>query len=132
MKRAQDLSLAQSIPPKRRHLLRPQPARTSLGTPGDSTASVPSVSRGTPVPHPELLSWHGGAKKARPVAISPSVSDPQRWRKRGEKLRTIAAEVADPNLRARLLRIADGYDLLAERAEQRAQTANEDGHEPDG
>jgi len=62
------------------------------------------------------------------VTISPSVSDPQRWRKRGEKLRTIAAEVADLNLRARLLRIADGYDVLAERAEQRAQTANE-GHE---
>jgi hypothetical protein len=86
---------------------------------------------GTPVPHPELSSWRGGAKKAHPVAISPSVSDPERWRKRGEKLRTIAAEIADPNLRARLLRIADGYDLLAERAEQRAQTATEDRHESD-
>jgi predicted secreted protein len=59
------------------------------------------------------------------VATSPSVSDPERWRKRAEKLRAIAVEIADPNLRARLFRIADGYDVLAERAEQRTQSAGE-------
>jgi len=46
------------------------------------------------------------------------VSDPERWRKRGEKLRAIAADVVDSNLRARLIRIADGYDGLAARAER--------------
>lgn len=59
------------------------------------------------------------------MATSASVSDPERWRKRAEKLRAIAADVADPNLRARLFRIADGYDVLAGRAEQRAQSAGE-------
>jgi len=59
------------------------------------------------------------------VATSPSVSDPERWRKRAEKLRAIAADVADPNLSARLFRIADGYDVLAERVEQRRQSMGE-------
>jgi hypothetical protein len=48
-----------------------------------------------------------------------SIRDPGHWRKRGEKLRAIAAEVDDLNLRARLIRIADGYETLAKRAEQR-------------
>jgi hypothetical protein len=66
------------------------------------------------------------------VATSPSVSDPERWRKRGEKLRAIAADVIDPNLRAKLFRIADGYDGLAGRAEQRERTAGERRGELDG
>jgi hypothetical protein len=66
------------------------------------------------------------------VATSPSVSDPERWRKRAEKLRAIAADVADPSLRARLFRIADGYDVLAERAEQRERTAGKRRPELDG
>jgi hypothetical protein len=72
-----------------------------------------------------VAGWARRREKAHPVATSPSVSDPERWRKRAEKLRAIAADVADPNLRARLFRIADGYDVLAERAEQRAQSAGE-------
>jgi hypothetical protein len=47
-------------------------------------------------------------------------------------LRAIAADVADPNLRARLFRIADGYDVLAERAEQRERTAGKRRPELDG
>jgi predicted secreted protein len=59
------------------------------------------------------------------VTTSPSVSDPERWRKRAEKLRAIGADVAEPNLRARLVRIADGYDVLAERVERREQSAGD-------
>jgi hypothetical protein len=66
------------------------------------------------------------------VATSPSFSDPERWRKRGERLRAIAADVVDPNLRARLIRIADGYDGLAERAEARAHTSGERRPQMDG
>jgi hypothetical protein len=66
------------------------------------------------------------------VATSPLISNPERWRKRGEKLRAIAVKVADANLRARLLRIADGYDLLADRAEQRERAASQNKYGADG
>ncbi|MGN6747820.1 MAG: hypothetical protein ACTHJS_04425 [Xanthobacteraceae bacterium] len=66
------------------------------------------------------------------MATSPPFSDPERWRKRGEKLRAIAADVVDSNLRARLIKIADGYDGLAERAEQRARTSGKGRPKMDG
>jgi len=96
---------------------------------GNSTAELAPF-LGTAVLSRELSSRTEAQKKAHLVATSPLASDPERWRKRGAKLRAIAAEVADPNLKGRLLRIADGYDLLAERAEQR-EKARDRANEPD-
>jgi hypothetical protein len=47
--------------------------------------------------------------------------DPEHWRLRGEELRVVAEDILDPKSRTILLRIADDYEKLAQRAEQRAK-----------
>jgi hypothetical protein len=53
----------------------------------------------------------------------PSVflNDPQRWRDRADQMRALASESSDPESRTIMLRVANDYDLLARRAERRAQ-----------
>ena len=44
----------------------------------------------------------------------------QHWRERAEQARELAAKEKDPQLRERLLRLADAYEGIAEKADVRA------------
>jgi hypothetical protein len=49
--------------------------------------------------------------------------DAQHWRDRAEEARVQAADMRDPQARRQMLVIADGYDHLAQRAEERAKVS---------
>src|SRR5262249_37363140 len=48
------------------------------------------------------------------------LNDPRHWRDRAAEARTRADQLDDPQSKSAMLRIADDYELLAERAEARA------------
>jgi hypothetical protein len=48
------------------------------------------------------------------------LDDPKHWRDRAEEARTRADQLADSRSKSAMLRIADDYELLANRAEARA------------
>jgi hypothetical protein len=52
---------------------------------------------------------------------------PDRWRKRAEEARTIAETLAVPEAKRMMLDLAESYELLAKRSEERAhrQTSSE-------
>ena|ERR1700730_13018295 len=47
------------------------------------------------------------------------LDNPKHWRDRAVRARTVAEQLADPESKRRLLEIADGYEYLAQRAEER-------------
>jgi hypothetical protein len=49
------------------------------------------------------------------------INDPEHWRNRAEEARTLAEHMSDESSRQTMLRIANDYDCLAERAVFRAQ-----------
>jgi|HubBroStandDraft_6_1064221.scaffolds.fasta_scaffold2240044_1 hypothetical protein len=48
------------------------------------------------------------------------VNNADHWRRRAAEMRALAEDVKDMVARARMLRVADDYDKLAARADQRA------------
>jgi hypothetical protein len=49
-----------------------------------------------------------------------SINNPKHWRARAHEMRTLAALADDLDARASLLTVADEYEKLARRAEQRS------------
>jgi hypothetical protein len=64
------------------------------------------------------------------MAHHPIIDDPKHWRGRAEEARTLADQIADPTSRTMMLRIADDYERLAERAEQRLQRSPQQNSRP--
>ena len=48
------------------------------------------------------------------------INDPAHWRDRAQEMRKMAADITDQNTKQSMLKIAQEYDRLAERAAQRA------------
>jgi len=47
------------------------------------------------------------------------LDDPKHWRDRAEEVRSLADQMSDPQTRRMLVSVADDYEKLAKRAEQR-------------
>ena len=54
------------------------------------------------------------------MALNPTKDDPDYWRNRAEEAHAIAVQMVDAHTKATMLAIAQDYEKLAKRAEQRA------------
>jgi hypothetical protein len=48
------------------------------------------------------------------------INDPKHWEERAEQARVVAEEIADTRIKERMLRIANDYQKLAQRALERS------------
>jgi hypothetical protein len=68
------------------------------------------------------LVWGGAPFCAPPVNGAPMpelLNDPDAWRQRAADVRRLSEGVADPKTKKTMLKIADDYEILAERAKAR-------------
>jgi hypothetical protein len=56
------------------------------------------------------------------MILASFINDPEHWLQRAEQMRTLADEVHDDQAKETMLRIANDYGHLAERAEQQAKS----------
>jgi hypothetical protein len=67
------------------------------------------------VPSPRCFAEAGSIGGAQMTIESPA-DDPQHWRERAEDIRRTTSSIRDPEVKARLLRIANGYEILGRTA----------------
>jgi hypothetical protein len=53
--------------------------------------------------------------------VPSAVNDPGHWRRRAKEMRALADDMKDEKSKQRMFRIADDYERLAKRAEERAK-----------
>ena len=53
--------------------------------------------------------------------MSSIIADPEHWRDRADEARAMAAHIDDPVAQRAMLVIAEGYEIIAKRAEERVQ-----------
>jgi hypothetical protein len=51
--------------------------------------------------------------------ITAFVNDPEHWRERAQSMRLTASSLKDERAKARMLKIAEGYDALGRQSEER-------------
>ena len=61
---------------------------------------------------------NGAPRMIKPPSNHP-INDPEHWRGRAEEARTLADQMGDQGAKQTMLRIAEDYDTLAERAVKR-------------